>query len=181
MILIYNYISYWKCEIKLESNTNTDTNSKANDFLKKSALNILDLETSEIMVIWSLRHWAACSITGEDPNELFTICREQHQLPDVSVLIEEVVYGIAEGTDEKGPIGGELCDHIHYGEFKILEAICMLQNDMYEDAMNSLFGWLKKYQGRKVLKCLNALSAFLDQSNLIIPPRPQYRNNLVTH
>ena len=165
----------------MESNTNTDTNSKANDFLKKSALNILDLETSEIMVIWSLRHWAACSINGEDPNDLFTICREQHQLPDVSVLIEEVVYGIAEGTDEKGPIGGELCDHIHYGEFKILEAICMLQNDMYEDAMNSLFGWLKKYQGRKVLKCLNALSAFLDKSNLIIPPRPQYRNNLVTH
>ena len=165
----------------MESNTNTDTNSKANDFLKKSALNILDLETSEIMVIWSLRHWAARSINGEDPNDLFTICREQHQLPDVSVLIEEVVYGIAEGTDEKGPIGGELCDHIHYGEFKILEAICMLQNDMYEDAMNSLFGWLKKYQGRKVLKCLNALSAFLDQSNLIIPPRPQYRNNLVTH
>ena len=165
----------------MESNTNTDTNSKANDFLKKSALNILDLETSEIMVIWSLRHWAACSINGEDPNDLFTICREQHQLPDVSVLIEEVVYGIAEGTDEKGPIGRELCDHIHYGEFKILEAICMLQNDMYEDAMNSLFGWLKKYQGRKVLKCLNALSAFLDQSNLIIPPRPQYRNNLVTH
>ena len=165
----------------MESNTNTDTNSKANDFLKKSALNILDLETSEIMVIWSLRHWAACSITSEDPNDLFTICREQHQLPDVSVLIEEVVYEIAEGTDEKGPIGGELCDHIHYGEFKILEAIRMLQNDMYEDAMNSLFGWLKKYQGRKVLKCLNALSAFLDQSNLIIPPRPQYRNNLVTH
>ena len=99
----------------MESNTNTDTNSKANDFLKKSALNILDLDTSEIMVIWSLRHWAACSITGEDPKDLFTICREQHQLPDVSVLIEEVVYGIAEGTDEKGPIGGELCDHIHYG------------------------------------------------------------------
>ena len=165
----------------MESKTNTDTNSKTKDFIKKSALNILDLDTSEIMVIWSLRHWAACSITGEDPKDLFTICREQHQLPDVSVLIEEVVYGIAEGTDEKGPIGGELCDHIHYGEFKILEAICMLQNDMYEDAMNSLFGWLKKYQGRQVLKCLNALSAFLDQSNLIIPPRPQYRNNLVTH
>ena len=163
----------------MESNTNTKV--KTHEFIKKNALKILDLDTSEIMVIWSLRHWAACSITGENPKELFTICREQHQLPDISVLIEEVVYGIAEGTDEKGPIGGELCDHIHYGEFKILEAICMLQNDMYEDAMNSLFGWLKKYQGRKVLKCLNALSAFLDQSNLIIPPRPQYRNNLVTH
>ena len=164
----------------MESNTNT---KKANtkEFIKKNALKILDLHTSEIMVIWSLRHWAACSITGENPKELFTICREQHQLPDISVLIEEVVYGIAEGTDEKGPIGGELCDHIHYGEFKILEAICMLQNDMYEDAMNSLFSWLKKYQGRKILKCLNALSVFLDQSNLIIPPRPQYRNNLVTH
>ena len=163
----------------MESNTNTKV--KTNEFIKKNALKILDLDTSEIMVIWSLRHWAACSITGENPKELFTICREQHQLPDVSILIEEVVYGIAEGTDEKGPIGGELCDHIHYGEFKILEALFMLQNDMYDDAKNSLFGWLKKYQGKKILKCLNALSAFLDEANLIIPPRVQYRNNLLTH
>ena len=138
----------------MESNTNTKV--KTNEFIKKNALKILDLDTSEIMVIWSLRHWAACSITGENPKELFTICREQHQLPDVSILIEEVVYGIAEGTDEKGPIGGELCDHIHYGEFKILEAICMLQNDMYDDAKNSLFSWLKNNQGRKILMGLNA-------------------------
>lgn len=151
------------------------------NFINKSTLKILDLDTSEVMVIWSLRHWAGCSITGEDPKELFTICREQHQLPDISILIEEVVYGIAEGSKEKGPIGGELCDHIHYGEFKILEAICMLQNDMYEDAKNSLFSWLKKYQGRKVLKFLNALSTFLDEANLIIPPRVQYRNNQITH
>ena len=157
----------------------SDATSK--NFINKSSLKILDLDTSEVMVIWSLRHWAGCSITGEDPKELFTICREQHQLPDISILIEEVVYGIAEGSKEKGPIGGELCDHIHYGEFKILEAICMLQNDMYEDAKNSLFSWLKKYQGRKVLKCLNALSTFLDQANLIIPSRAQYKNNLITH
>ena len=156
-----------------------DTTAK--DFLKKNALKILDLDTSEVMIIWSLRHWAACSISGEDPRDLFTICREQHQLPDISVLIEEVVYGIAEGSKEKGPIGGELCDHIHYGEFKILEALCMLQNDMYEDAKNSLFSWIKKYQGRKVLKCLDALSAFLDKSNLIIPARAQYKNNLAIH
>ena len=151
------------------------------DFIRQSALNILDLDISEIMVIWSLRHWATCSITGEEPKDLFTICREQHQLPDISILIETVVYGIAEGANEKGPIGGELCDHIHYGEFKILEALFMLQNDMYDDAKNSLFGWLKKYQGKKILKCLNALSAFLDEANLIIPPRVQYRNNLLTH
>ena len=157
------------------------SDSITKDFIRQSALNILDLDTSEIMVIWSLRHWATCSITGEEPKDLFTICREQHQLPDSSILIETVVYGIAEGANEKGPIGGELCDHIHYGEFKILEALFMLQNDMYDDAKNSLFGWLKKYQGKKILKCLNALSAFLDEANLIIPPRVQYRNNLLTH
>ena len=157
------------------------SDSITKDFIRQSALNILDLDTSEIMVIWSLRHWATCSITGEEPKELFTVCREQHQLPDISILIETVVYGIAEGANEKGPIGGELCDHIHYGEFKILEALFMLQNDMYDDAKNSLFGWLKKYQGKKILKCLNALSAFLDEANLIIPPRVQYRNNLLTH
>ena len=157
------------------------SDSTTKDFIRQSALNILDLDTSEIMVIWSLRHWATCSITGEEPKDLFTICREQHQLPDISILIETVVYGIAEGANEKGPIGGELCDHIHYGEFKILEALFMLQNDMYDDAKNSLFGWLKKYQGKKILKCLNALSAFLDEANLIIPSRVQYRNNLLTH
>ena len=157
------------------------SDSITKDFIRQSALNILDLDTSEIMVIWSLRHWATCSITGEEPKELFTVCREQHQLPDISILIETVVYGIAEGANEKGPIGGELCDHVHYGEFKILEALFMLQNDMYDDAKNSLFGWLKKYQGKKILKCLNALSAFLDEANLIIPPRVQYRNNLLTH
>ena len=157
------------------------SDSITKDFIRQSALNILDLDTSEIMVIWSLRHWATCSITGEEPKDLFTICREQHQLPDISILIETVVYGIAEGANEKGPIGGELCDHVHYGEFKILEALFMLQNDMYDDAENSLFGWLKKYQGKKILKCLNALSAFLDEANLIIPPRVQYRNNLLTH
>ena len=157
------------------------SDSITKDFIRQSALNILDLDTSEIMVIRSLRHWATCSITGEEPKDLFTICREQHQLPDISILIETVVYGIAEGANEKGPIGGELCDHVHYGEFKILEALFMLQNDMYDDAKNSLFGWLKKYQGKKILKCLNALSAFLDEANLIIPPRVQYRNNLLTH
>ena len=157
------------------------SDSITKDFIRQSALNILDLDTSEIMVIWSLRHWATCSITGEEPKDLFTICREQHQLPDISILIETVVYAIAEGANEKGPIGGELCDHVHYGEFKILEALFMLQNDMYDDAKNSLFGWLKKYQGKKILKCLNALSAFLDEANLIIPPRVQYRNNLLTH
>ena len=157
------------------------SDSITKDFIRQSALNILDLDTSEIMVIWSLRHWATCSITGEEPKDLFTICREQHQLPDISILIETVVYGIAEGANEKGPIGGELCDHVHYGEFKILEALFMLQNDMYDDAENSLFGWLKKYQGKKILKCLNALSAFLDEANLIIPTRFQYRNNLLTH
>ena len=157
------------------------SDSITKDFIRQSALNILDLDISEIMVIWSLRHWATCSITGEEPKDLFTICREQHQLPDISILIETVVYGIAEGANEKGPIGGELCDHIHYGEFKILEALFLLQNDMYDDAKNSLFGWLKKYQGKKILKCLNALSAFLDEANLIIPPRVQYRNNLLTH
>ena len=157
------------------------SDSITKDFIRQSALNILDLDISEIMVIWSLRHWATCSITGEEPKDLFTICREQHQLPDISILIETVVYGIAEGANEKGPIGGELCDHVHYGEFKILEALFLLQNDMYDDAKNSLFGWLKKYQGKKILKCLNALSAFLDEANLIIPPRVQYRNNLLTH
>ena len=155
-------------------------NNIAKEFIKNSVFS-LDLDNSEVMVVWSLRHWASCSISGENPEDLFTLCREQHQLPDISVLIEEVVYGIAEGAEQKGPIGSELCDHVHYGEFKILEAICMLQNDKFEDAQFSLYGWLKPNQGRNVYKILSALAAILEKANLIIPKRRQYISNWSTH
>jgi hypothetical protein len=155
-------------------------NNIAKEFIKNSVFS-LDLDNSEVMVVWSLRHWASCSISGENPEDLFTLCREQHQLPDISVLIEEVVYGIAEGAEQKGPIGSELCDHVHYGEFKILEAICMLQNDKFEDAQFSLYGWLKPYQGRNVYKILSAFAAILEKANLIIPKRRQYISNWSTH
>ena len=151
-------------------------NNIAKEFIKNSVFS-LDLDNSEVMVVWSLRHWASCSISGENPEDLFTLCREQHQLPDISVLIEEIVYGIAEGAEQKGPIGSELCDHVHYGEFKILEAICMLQNDKFEDAQFSLYGWLKPYQGRNIYKILNAFAAILEKANLIIPTRRQYNSN----
>ena len=155
-------------------------NNIAKEFIKNSVFS-LDLDTSEVMVVWSLRHWASCSISGENPEDLFTLCREQHQLPDISVLIEEVVYGIAEGAEQKGPIGSELCDHVHYGEFKILEAICMLQNDKFEDAQFSLYGWLKPDQGRNVYKILSAFAAILEKANLIITKRRQYISNWSTH
>ena len=149
------------------------------EIIKKSVF--LDLSTSEVMVVWALRHWASCSITGEDPRELFKICIEQHQLPDISALIEEIVYGIAEGTDEKGPIGLELCDHIHYGEFKVLEALCMLQNDKYNDAQFSLNNWLKPSQSRNLYKILNAFSVILEKANLIIPSRIEYQSISFKH
>ncbi len=151
-------------------------NNIAKEFIKNSVFS-LDLDTSEVMVVWSLRHWASCSVSGEDPQDLFKLCREQHQLPDIAPLIEEVVYGIAAGTEEKGPIGSELCDHVHYGEFKILEALFMLQNDKYEDARSSLDGWLKPCPGRNVYKILNAVAAILEKANLVIPARRQYSLN----
>ena len=133
---------------------------------------LMDLDTSELMVIWSLRHCVSCSITGEDPKDLFKLCFEQHQLPDISALIEEVVYGIGEGTDDKGPIGAELCDHVHYGEFKVLEALYKLQNDKYEDANSSLHDYLKPNQARSTYKILNAFAAILERVNLIIQKTP---------
>ncbi|MDG2253093.1 MAG: hypothetical protein P8K73_05570 [Methylophilaceae bacterium] len=142
---------------------------------------LMDLDTSELMVIWSLRHCVSCSITGEDPKDLFKLCFEQHQLPDISALIEEVVYGIGEGTDDKGPIGAELCDHVHYGEFKVLEALYKLQNDKYEDANSSLHDYLKPNQARSTYKILNAFAAILERVNLIIPSRKQYSSDRYTH
>jgi len=155
-------------------------NNIAKEFIQNSIFSS-DLDGSEVMVVWTLRHWASCSISGEHPEDLFKLCREQHQLPDISTLIEEVVYGIAEGTDQKGPIGSEFCEHVHYGEFKILEALCMLQNDKYEDAKFSLYGWLKPKQARNTYKILNAFAAILEKANLIIPTRRQYILNSTTH
>jgi hypothetical protein len=155
-------------------------NNIAKEFIKNNIFS-LDLDSSEVMIVWILRHWTSCSITGENPQDLFKLCREQHQLPDIAVLIEEVVYGIAAGTEEKGPIGSELCDHIHYGEFKILEALCMLQNDKFDEAQSSLNGWLKTEQGRSLHKILNALAAILEKANLIFPTRRQYHSNWPTH
>ena len=157
-------------------------NTKKNigtEIAKKGIL--MDLDTSELMVIWSLRHSVACAITGEDPKDLFKLCFEQHQLPDISTLIEEVVYGIEEGTDDKGPIGSELCDHVHYGEFKVLEVLYMLQNDKYDQAQSSVMFWLKPDQARTVYKVLNAIAAILERVNLIIPPRKQYNSNRHVH
>ena len=155
-------------------------NNIAKEFIKNNIFS-LDLDSSEVMIVWILRHWTSCSITGENPQDLFKLCREQHQLPDISSLIEEVVYGIAEGTEEKGSIGLELCQHVHYGEFKILEALCMLQNDKYEDAQLALQGWLKANQARNIFKILNAFAAILEKANLIIPSRRQYSLNRFTH
>ena len=155
-------------------------NNIAKEFIQNSIFSS-DLDGSEVMVVWTLRHWASCSISGEHPEDLFKLCREQHQLPDISTLIEEVVYGIAEGTDQKGPIGSEFCEHVHYGEFKILEALCMLQNDKYEDAKFSLYGWLKPKQARNTYKILNAFAAILEKANLIIPSRRQYNSKWSTH
>ena len=43
---------------------------------------LMDLNTSELMVIWSLRHSVSCAISGENPKDLFKLCFEQHQLPE---------------------------------------------------------------------------------------------------
>ena len=98
------------------------------DFINKSVFTF-DLETPEVMIVWSLRHWSDCIHSKEDPKDLFLLCTEQHGLPDVSVLFEEIIIAIDEGSNEKGAIGGEFCNHIHYGEFKILEALYSLQID----------------------------------------------------
>ena len=150
------------------------------EFIKKRVLST-DLETSETMIIWSLRHWSTCASSGEDPRELFLLCTEQHQLPDIAVLFEELAYGIGEGATIKGAIGQEFCNHLHFGEFKVLEALYRLQNDQYELASESLSSWLKPVQARFLIKILTALGAILEKSNLIVPPRKEYKTNWQSH
>tara|TARA_B100001250_G_scaffold398785_1_gene407453 strand:+ start:690 stop:1169 length:480 start_codon:yes stop_codon:yes gene_type:complete len=156
------------------------TEDIAKKFIKNKVLT-LDLEVPETMIVWSLRHWTNCLLTDEDPRELFALCIEQHQLPDIAVLFEELVLGIAEGSTYKGVIGQEFCNHLHFGEFKILEALYQLQNDQFDFANESLYEWLEPNQARLVIKILSALGAILERSNLIIPPRKEYKTNWQTH
>lgn len=145
------------------------------DFINKSVFTF-DLETPEVMIVWSLRHWSDCIHSKEDPKDLFLLCTEQHGLPDVSVLFEEIIIAIDEGSNEKGAIGGEFCNHIHYGEFKILEALYFLQIDNIESAKKSLSIWLKPVQSRIIFKILTSLAFYLEKANLVIPPRKEYRS-----
>jgi hypothetical protein len=156
------------------------TEDIAKEFIKNKVLT-LDLEVSETMMVWALRHWTNCPLTGEDPRELFLLCIEQHQLPDIAVLFEELILGIDEGSIYKGVIGQEFCNHLHFGEFKVLEALYQLQNDQFDLANESLCEWLEPNQARLVIKILSALGAILEKSNLIIPPRKEYKTNWQPH
>tara|TARA_B100001173_G_scaffold159270_1_gene137776 strand:- start:3527 stop:4006 length:480 start_codon:yes stop_codon:yes gene_type:complete len=156
------------------------TKNITKEFIENKVLT-LDLEVPETMIIWAMRHWANSPKIDEDPRELFALCIEQHKLPDISVLFEELIQGITEGSLFKGVIGQEFCNHLHYGEFKVLETLYLLQNDQFNLANESLSGWLETNQARILLKILSALGAILEKSNLIIPPRREYKTNWQPH
>ena len=63
---------------------------------------------------------------------------------------------------------------MHYGEFKILEALYFLQNDKLANAIRSLSTWLKPEESRTVFKLATSLSFVLEKANLIIPKRNEF-------
>ena len=156
------------------------TKDIAKEFIKNKVVT-MELEVPETMIVWALRHWTNSPKIDEDPRELFELCTEQHKLPDISVLFEELVQGINEGAIFKDVIGQEFCNHLHYGEFKVLEALFLLQNDQFNLANKSLSGWLELNQARLLIKILSALGAILEKLNLVIPPRKEYKTNFQPH
>ena len=140
-----------------------------------------ELAPSEVMIVWSLRHWTDCISSGDNPRELFSLCTEEHELPDISFLFDEISLAIANGSVEKGVIGCENCDHMHYGEFKILEALYFLQNDKLANAIRSLSTWLRPEESRTVFKLATSLSLILEKANLIIPQRNEFLSDWMPH
>ena len=140
-----------------------------------------ELEPSEVMIVWSLRHWAECISSGDNPRDLFSLCSEEHGLPDISYLFDEIYLAIASGAVEKGAIGCENCNHIHYGEFKILETLYFLQNDKLDSAIRSLSIWLIPEESRTVFKIATSLSIILEKANLIIPQRNEFLSEWRSH
>ena len=158
----------------------SDITKRSKEFIKRSVFKF-DLETTEVMIIWSLRHWMECSYTKENAKDLFSLCIEQHGLPDISVLFEEITTAIKEGSLDKGVIGSEFCNHIHYGELKCLEALYFLQNDNINAAQISLASWLKPEESRVTFKIMMALALILEKSDLIIPSRKEYQSQWRPH
>lgn len=152
----------------------------AREFLE-DYLFTFELAPSEIIIVWSLRHWTDCLSSGDNPRDLFSLCAEEHKLPDISLLFDEITLAIANGAVEKGVIGSENCDHIHYGEFKILEALYFLQNDKLANAIRSLSIWLRPEESRTIFKIAISLSIFLEKANLIIPHRNEFLSEGMTH
>tara|TARA_B100000035_G_scaffold57827_1_gene46057 strand:- start:31227 stop:31706 length:480 start_codon:yes stop_codon:yes gene_type:complete len=147
---------------------------QAKKFLENSVFSF-GLESSEMMVVWSLRHWTDCISSKENPRDLFSLCTEQHNLPDISFIFEEITLAIKDGATEKGVIGGEFCNHLHYGEYKILAALYFLQNDNFENARESFSSWLKPEESRIVYKLLISLSIILEKADLLIPSRKEFQ------
>ena len=140
-----------------------------------------ELEPSEVMIVWSLRHWADCISSGDNPRDLFSLCAEEHQLPDISFLFDEISLAITHGAFEKGAIGCENCNHIHYGEFKMLEALYFLQNDKLDIAIRSLSSWLRPEESRTVFKIAISLSIILEKAHLLIPQREKFLSEGRSH
>jgi len=140
-----------------------------------------DLAPSEVMIVWSLRYWTDCISSGDNPRELFSLCAEEHKLPDISFLFDEISSAIANGAVEKGVIGSENCDHMHFGEFKFLEALYFLQNDKLASAIRSLSTWLRPEESRIVFKMATSLSIILEKANLIIPQRDEFLSEWISH
>lgn len=152
-----------------------NVSNQAKKFLAES-VSSFGIESSEMMVVWSLRHFTDCIKSKENPRELFSLCAEQHNLPNIAFLFEAITLAIKDGATEKGVIGGEFCNHLHYGEYKTLAALYFLQNDNYESARELFSSWLKPEESRIIYKLMISLSIILEQADLLIPPRKEFQS-----
>lgn len=74
-----------------------NVSNQAKKFLAES-VSSFGLESSEMMVVWSLRHFTDCISSNENPRDLFSLCTEQHNLPDITFIFEEITLAIKVGA-----------------------------------------------------------------------------------
>ena len=144
------------------------------DLFLKNISHASNLDNSEVMIVWSIRHWINAPKNGENPRELFRLSCEQQGVKDFSLLLDEISYCFKEATTDKSFIGGEFCNHLHLGELLILQSLFHIQNNDLNKASTVFERIFPIIWAKRIFKILCTVSHFMEMADLRLPYRKEY-------
>jgi len=144
------------------------------DLFLKNLSHGSNVDNTEMMIVWSVRHWINAAKNGENPRELFRLSCEQQGVKDFSLLFEEISYCFKKATTNKSLIGGEFCNHLHLGELLILQALFHIQNNNFIIASPLFERIFPIIWAKRMFKILCSVSYFMEMADLRLPYRKEY-------